>query len=217
MSESSLPKIVILISGSGSNLQAIIDQVAQGNLKCEIACVISNKADAFGLERAKKAGIQTLVINHKEFDSRESFDAHLQSQIDQYNPKLVILAGFMRILTASFTEHYEGKMLNIHPSLLPKFQGLHTHKRAIEAGEAFGGVTVHFVTAQLDDGPNIIQAKVAIDANENEESLAKKVLIKEHIIYPMAIEWFLDNRLKMNQNQTILDEKVLNPQGFELD
>ena len=217
MSEGSLPKIVVLLSGSGSNLQAIIDQVTQGNLKCEIACVISNKADAFGLERAKKAGIITQVINHKDFDSRESFDTHLQSQIDVYNPTLVVLAGFMRILTAPFTEHFEGKMLNIHPSLLPKFQGLHTHQRAIEAGEKFGGVTVHFVTAQLDGGPNIIQAKVNIDNGETENSLAKKVLVKEHIIYPMAIQWFIDKRLKMNQNQTVLDEKVLNVQGFELD
>jgi len=216
MNEGSLPKIVILLSGSGSNLQAIIDQVSQGNLKCEIACVISNKADAFGLERAKKAGIQTQVINHKDYNSRESFDVYLQSQIDLYNPTLVVLAGFMRILTAPFTEHFEGKMLNIHPSLLPKFQGLHTHKRAIEAGEAFGGVSVHFVTAQLDGGPNIIQAKVAIENGETQDSLAKKVLVKEHLIYPMAIDWFLDNRLKMNNNQTVLDEKVLSTPGFEL-
>jgi len=217
MSERSLPKIVILISGSGSNLQAIIDQIQQGHIKCEIACVISNKADAYGLERAKQAGIATQVIDHKQFDSRESFDAHLQSHIDQYQPTLVVLAGFMRILTASFTEHFEGRMLNIHPSLLPKFQGLHTHKRAIESGEAFGGVTVHFVTAQLDGGPNIIQAKVPIIENETEASLAKKVLIKEHIIYPMAINWFVQKRLKMNQNQTTLDGKVLEQSGFTLD
>lgn len=216
MNEGSLPKIVVLLSGSGSNLQAIIDQVTQGNLKCEIACVISNKADAFGLERAKKSGIKTQVINHKDYDSREGFDAYLQSQIDLYEPTLVVLAGFMRILTAPFTEHYEGKMLNIHPSLLPKFQGLHTHKRAIEANEEFGGVTVHFVTAQLDGGPNIIQAKVAIENGETQDSLAKKVLVKEHLIYPMAIQWFLDKRLKMNKNQTVLDEKVLSTPGFEL-
>ncbi|MCJ8311803.1 MAG: phosphoribosylglycinamide formyltransferase [Saccharospirillaceae bacterium] len=217
MSETPLPKIVVLISGSGSNLQAIIDQVTQGNLKCEIACVISNRAEAFGLERAKQSGIKTQVINHKDFDSRESFDVFLQSQIDLYNPTLVVLAGFMRILTASFTEHYEGKMLNIHPSLLPKYQGLLTHKRAIAAGDDFAGVTIHFVTAQLDGGPNIIQAKVAIDKDETENSLAQKVLVKEHLIYPMAIQWFIENRLKMNQNQTVLDEKVLNEQGFELD
>ncbi|BCE00652.1 phosphoribosylglycinamide formyltransferase [Marinicellulosiphila megalodicopiae] len=216
MSQTALTKVVVLLSGSGSNLQAIIDQVTQGNLKCEIACVISNKADAFGLERAKQAGIPTQVVDHKAFDSRESFDAHLQTQIDVYNPHLVVLAGFMRILTAGFTEHYLGKMLNIHPSLLPKFQGLHTHKRAIEANETFAGVTVHFVTAELDGGPNIIQAKVAIETGETEESLAKKVLKKEHIIYPMAIDWFLNGRLKMNNNQTVLDDKVLNPEGFEL-
>lgn len=156
-------RVVVLISGSGTNLQAIIDGQQDGSLPIKIAAVISNKPDVKGLQRAETANIATAVVDHKQFESRESFDAALQLEIDKHQPQLVVLAGFMRILTPAFTAHYAGKMLNIHPSLLPKYQGLHTHQRAIDAGDSIHGVTVHFVTAELDGGPAAIQAQVKID------------------------------------------------------
>jgi phosphoribosylglycinamide formyltransferase-1 len=181
-------KIVVLISGSGSNLQSIIDK--QSEIGVEISCVISNKNDVLGLERAKKAGIKTEVVISKG-KQRAEFDAELAKVINKYNPKLVILAGFMRILTEEFTDMFKGKMLNIHPSLLPKFKGLNTHKRAIEAGEIFAGASVHLVSSELDSGEIIKQTKVAIDKNETQDTLAKKVLIQEHILYPQAIKEYL--------------------------
>ncbi|BFM48813.1 phosphoribosylglycinamide formyltransferase [Marinomonas sp. THO17] len=205
--------IVVLISGSGSNLQALIDQSLQGKLDVEIKAVISNKADAFGLERAKKANIPNHALSHKEFESREAFDLALQELIDQYQPKLVVLAGFMRILTETFTQHYEGRMLNIHPSLLPKFKGLNTHQRAIDAQEAEHGVSVHFVSSELDAGAVILQASTPIAATDNADSLAQKVHALEHVIYPLAVKWFSEERLILQQGKALLDGETLEETG----
>ncbi|MBT4122982.1 MAG: phosphoribosylglycinamide formyltransferase, partial [Candidatus Ruthia sp.] len=169
---------VVLISGSGSNLQAIIDQAT--NIDLDISCVISNNADAYGLTRADKAGIPCHVVDHTQFDSREAFDQAVSKTIDQYNPDIVILAGFMRIFTEAFAQQYCGKMLNIHPSLLPKFQGLNTHQRVIDASESEHGVSIHFVTAELDGGPVIAQSRVSVLPSDSAKSLAERVLIEEH-------------------------------------
>jgi phosphoribosylglycinamide formyltransferase-1 len=182
--------IVVLISGSGSNLQAIIDAVARGELPVEIRAVISNKAEAYGLERARKAGIETVVIDHTRFDGREAFDTELRRTIDHYAPGLVVLAGFMRILTDELVNHYEGRMINIHPSLLPRYKGTNTHARAIEAGDSEAGCSVHLVTAELDAGPVLLQAHVPILAGDTAETLAARVLEQEHRIYPEAIRQF---------------------------
>ena len=205
--------LVVLISGSGSNLQAIIDATQNGSIPARISAVICNKEDAFGLTRAANAGLVTEVISHKEYDSREQFDKALQAKIDQFSPDAVILAGFMRILTPEFVKHYSGRMLNIHPSLLPKYRGLNTHQRAIEANDHEHGVTVHFVTEELDGGPNVLQARVPISSNETPESLAAKILVQEHQIYPRAIKWFAQGRLKMYQHQAMLDQEILSESG----
>lgn len=198
---------VVLISGNGSNLQSIIDHSVAIDL--DIKAVISNHANAYGLKRAERANIPTHVLSHKQFSSREEFDQALSSIIDQYNPDIVILAGFMRILSAEFTHQYSGKMLNIHPSLLPKFQGLNTHQRAIEAKENQHGVSVHFVTEQLDIGPIIAQTSVDVIDTDTTESLAKRVLLEEHKLFPKVIHWFTQGRLKLEKNHATLDGKVL--------
>ena len=176
------PVIVVLISGSGSNLQALIDAIAKGEINGNIKAVISNKADVLGLERAKIANIDTHIVDHKKYDNRDVFDGELIRQIEQYQPDLVVLAGFMRILTENFVRRYEGRMLNIHPSLLPKYPGLNTHQRALDAGDAEHGVTVHFVTTELDSGPNIIQAKVPTLKQDTADTLAKRIQQQEHVI-----------------------------------
>lgn len=181
-------RLVILISGRGSNMQSIIRAIDTGELNAEIVAVISNRPDAGGLQTAVAAGIDTQLINHRDFDSREAFDTELARTVDRYQPDFVILAGFMRILTAGFVRHFAGKLINIHPSLLPKFKGLHTHQRAIEAGEQEHGASVHFVTAELDDGPVILQAKVPVLTDDTPESLAARVLVEEHKLYPDAIK-----------------------------
>lgn len=209
--------VVVLISGSGSNLQALIDGQENGSLAIHICAVISNKADVKGLERAAQHGIQAHVLDHKQFLSREDFDEVLCALIDQYSPKLVVLAGFMRILTAGFTQHYAGRMLNIHPSLLPKYQGLHTHKRALEAGDSIHGVTVHFVTDELDGGPAIIQARVPIKPGDDEQSLTRRVQRQEHLIYPRAVQWFAEGRLSLRQGKSWLDGKPLPATGVVID
>lgn len=183
--------IVVLISGSGSNLQAIID----ADLPITIRAVISNRADAYGLTRAEAAGIPTAVLDHKGFADRESYDAALRALIDSYNPGLLVLAGFMRILSDGFVRHYEGRMINIHPSLLPKYRGLDTHARAIEAGDGEAGCSVHFVTAELDAGPVIIQARVPVLEHDTPETLAARVLEQEHRIYPEAIRRFAEGEI----------------------
>lgn len=208
--------IVVLISGSGSNLQAIIDAIASGQIAGRIAAVLSNKAEAFGLERAKTAGIPQIVINHKDYDSREDFDLAMIEAIDTYAPDLIVLAGFMRILTAEFVRHYQGRMLNIHPSLLPKYKGLHTHQRALDAGDAQHGCTVHFVTEELDGGPLAIQAPLNIHATDNADSLQLRVHRAEHDIYPLAVEWFCADRLSLSVSGAVqLDGTTLSPEGYQ--
>lgn len=183
--------VVILISGRGSNMQAIV--TAHDPL-VEVRAVISNRADAAGLQFAQQQGIATEVLEHQHFSSREAFDQALIAQIDQYTPDLLVLAGFMRILTPEFVEHYAGRLINIHPSLLPKYKGLHTHTRVLAAGDAVHGATVHFVTAELDAGPIILQAEVPVFPDDTEESLAARVLEQEHIIYPKAIHLFAEKQ-----------------------
>lgn len=201
--------LVVLISGNGSNLQAIIDACASGQINAEIKAVISNRTDAYGLERAARSGIKTHVVDHTRFVDRESFDHALSQQIDIYQPGLVVLAGFMRILTNAFVNHYLGRMLNIHPSLLPNFQGLNTHKRAIEAGESQHGVSVHFVTPELDGGPVINRAMVEIKPDDTPERLAQRVQREEHRLYPEAIGWFAEQRLKLDKDTAILDGRPI--------
>ena len=190
-----MKNIVILISGSGSNMAAIVRAAEQerwsDRLNAKVAAVISNKADAQGLALAKAHGITTAVLDHKVFASRDDFDAALMAQIDQFSPRLVVLAGFMRILTPAFVAHYAGRLLNIHPSLLPAFAGLNTHQRAIDAGCKFAGATVHQVTADLDHGPILDQAVVPVLASDTAEALAARVLTQEHLIYPRAVAKFL--------------------------
>ncbi|MBQ0935758.1 phosphoribosylglycinamide formyltransferase [Ideonella paludis] len=178
-------------------MQAIVERCAQEAWGAEVVAVLSNKADASGLAWAAQRGIATAAIDHKSFSSREGFDEALAQAIDQHAPDLVVLAGFMRILTAGFVEHYQGRLLNIHPSLLPAFPGLHTHRKAIEAGCVVAGATVHFVTADLDHGPIVAQAVVPVLPNDDEDSLAARVLVGEHRIYPQAVRWFLEGRLQV--------------------
>jgi phosphoribosylglycinamide formyltransferase-1 len=201
-------QVVVLLSGSGSNLQAIIDNL--GDLPIEVCAVISNKADAYGLERARKAGITTRLLDHKAFPDRDSYDLALLELVDSFKPGLVVLAGFMRILTAVFVNHFHGRMLNIHPSLLPKFRGLHTHQRALDEGETTHGVSVHFVTEELDGGPLVAQAEVPIEKDDDADSLGGRVLKREHLLYPMAIKWFAEERLRLSNKQLTLDGKRLN-------
>jgi len=188
-------RLVVLISGNGSNLQAIIDDITYNGLPAQIVAVISNKADAYGLERAKKAGIEQRVLSHKDFSDRSQYDLALKDLIDGYQPDLIILAGFMRILSNEFVEHYLHKMMNIHPSLLPKYKGLNTHQRALDAGDKEHGCSVHFVTPELDDGPVILQATVDIKENDTAESLASRVHEQEHRIYPQAIRMFAEKKI----------------------
>jgi len=190
-----MKNIVILISGSGSNMAAIVQRAQQerweSRLGARVAAVISNKADAQGLVFAKEQGIATALLNHKDYPSREAFDAALVQEIDRHAPALVVLAGFMRILTPGFVQHYAGRLLNIHPSLLPAFPGLRTHERAIAAGCKFAGATVHEVTAELDHGPILAQAVVPVLPNDTPDVLAARVLTQEHRIYPQAVADFL--------------------------
>jgi phosphoribosylglycinamide formyltransferase-1 len=183
-------RVVVLISGNGSNLQAIIDASQNAPGLYEVVAVISNREDAYGLVRADQAGISSAVVDHKVYDSRESYDHALMQIIDAFTPGLVVLAGFMRILTPEFVHHYAGRMLNIHPSLLPKYKGLNTHQRAIDAGDRVHGCSVHFVTEELDDGPVLLQAEVPILDGDTVETLAERVHVQGHIIYPEAVRRF---------------------------
>jgi phosphoribosylglycinamide formyltransferase 1 len=192
-----MKNIVILISGRGSNMEAIVRAQQAEAWPARIAAVISNKPDAKGLEFAQSHGIPTAVVPNKEYPSREAFDAALQATIDRFEPDLVVLAGFMRILTASFVEHYAGRMLNIHPSLLPLFPGLHTHRQALDARVEEHGATVHFVTAELDHGPAVIQARIPVLPGDTEDSLAERLLAEEHVIYPQAVRLFIEDKLSI--------------------
>jgi len=192
-----MKNIVILISGRGSNMEAIVRALESERWPARIAAVISNKPDARGLEFAQAHGIPTAVVPSKAFATRDAFDAVLRETIDGFAPDLVVLAGFMRILTAPFVEHYAGRMLNIHPSLLPLFPGLHTHRQALEAGVAEHGATVHFVTAELDHGPGVLQARIPVLPGDTETALAERLLDKEHVIYPQAVRLFIQDRLRI--------------------
>lgn len=200
--------VVVLISGSGSNLQALIDSLGDDNPIC-IRAVISNRAEAFGLNRAQAAGIPTHVVQHKDFSDREAFDASLQAIIDEYSPHLVLLAGFMRILTPAFVRHYQGRLLNIHPSLLPKYKGLDTHRRALEAGDSEHGCSVHFVTEELDGGPVALQATFTIGNENSIDALTSRVHAAEHVIYPLAVRWFAEGRLRLASEGAMLDDVLL--------
>lgn len=210
-------RLVVVISGSGSNLQAIIDGCNDGSIPGEICAVVSNNPDVYGLKRAENAGLKTAVLNHRNYGTREAYDYSLAELIDGYSPDLIVLAGFMRILTPDFVRRYKGKLLNIHPSLLPKYPGLHTHQRALEAGDSEQGATVHFVTEELDGGPPIVQGAITIEQNDDEDSLAQKVQSQiEHKIYPLAVAWCLNGRLKLTpKGAAILDEKQLPATGYQ--
>ncbi|WP_323086127.1 phosphoribosylglycinamide formyltransferase [Providencia alcalifaciens] len=210
-----MKNIVVLISGSGSNLQSMIDACQRHEIDGQIVAVVSNKSDAYGLVRAQEAGIPALCVSSKAFTDRQSYDAALLDAIEQYQPDLVVLAGFMRILTPEFVKHFTGKMLNIHPSLLPKYPGLHTHRRALENGDKEHGTSVHFVTEELDGGPIILQGHVPVLPQDTEDDLVERVKLQEHLIYPQVIAWFVSGRLVMQDGKALLDGRPLSATGYQ--
>ncbi|MBC8670107.1 phosphoribosylglycinamide formyltransferase [Aeromonas hydrophila] len=209
-----MKRILVLISGNGSNLQTIIDGCAGSKIAGQVVGVISNKADAYGLVRAKEAGVATAILAQQQFASREEYDTALLALMADYQPDLVVLAGFMRILSADLVRHFAGRMINIHPSLLPKYQGLHTHQRAIDAGDDEHGASVHFVTEELDGGPVILQARVPIFEGDDADEVAARVQVQEHSIYPLVVQWFCEGRLQMRAGSALLDGKQLGPAGY---
>lgn len=206
-----MKNLVILISGRGSNMEAIVRARIPG---ARVAAVISNRPDAPGLAFAREQGIAAEALDHRAFADREAFDAALAGAIDRHEPDLVILAGFMRVLGRAFVEHYAGRMINVHPSLLPSFPGLHTHRRAIESGATLHGATVHFVTNDLDCGPIIIQAAVSLSPDDDETSLAARVLEQEHRIYPQAVRWFVEGRIRLAGPRAIVAGSRRSPDGY---
>ena len=214
MSAQTPPGLVVLISGRGSNLAAIINAVRAGQLPAEIRAVVSNEPGAPGIARARTAGIPTHVIDHRDFTTREEFGRALMQRIDACQPRLVALAGFMRVLDKRFIDHYAGRLLNIHPSLLPAFPGLNTHARALQSGAKEHGASVHFVTQEVDGGPVIIQAAVPVLPDDTPETLAERVLREEHRIYPLAIRWFLQGRLSIEHGRVLLDGQISPEQGL---
>ncbi|MZR61494.1 phosphoribosylglycinamide formyltransferase [Alcanivorax sp. DP30] len=209
-------RLAVLISGSGTNLQAILDAIAAGNLHARVPVVLSNKAEAGGLQRARQAGIATEILDHRDFDSREAFDQAMIDKLEPYEPQTLVLAGFMRILSPVFVRHFAGRLINIHPSLLPKYRGLHTHARALEAGDREHGCSIHFVTEELDGGPLIAQARVEIVANDNPDSLSNRVQIREHQLYPLVLQWRAEQRLSLDEQGVKLDGKPLPEQGYQV-
>ncbi len=212
-----MKSIVVLISGNGSNLQAIIDACDSNITDGKVTAVFSNKATAYGLERAQKAGADACFLDPASFNTRDAFDAELMQQIDQYQPDVVVLAGYMRILSSEFVRHYMGRMINIHPSLLPKYPGLNTYQRAIHAGDEEHGTSVHFVTEQLDGGPVILQAKVPIFDEDTVEKLTERVQTQEHKIYPLVVKWLVEERLEMKNGKAFLDDEQLGIHGYAQD
>lgn len=204
MVKSADEKLVILISGRGSNMEAIVRACAREGWPAEVAAVISNRLGAAGLEFAASHGIATAVVDHRAFDGRDSFDAALAAEIDRFAPDLVVLAGFMRILTPAFVAKYEGRMLNIHPSLLPSFKGIHTHQQALDAGVALHGASVHFVIPELDSGAIVAQAAVPVVAGDDADALAARVLAAEHTLYPRAVRWFVEGKLRLDAGRAIV-------------
>lgn len=211
-----MKNIIILISGRGSNMEAIIRALDEQAWPARIAAVISNTKAARGLITAENAGIATRVVPSKDFSTREQYDQALAAVIDEYQPDLVVLAGFMRILTAEFVQHYEGKLINIHPSLLPSFTGLNTHQRAIDKGVRLHGATVHFVIPELDAGPIIAQAIVPVMPDDTEEVLAARVLVQEHRIYPLVVRWFIEGKVRLENNRVVLDDSINRPGSYIL-
>ncbi|KOO07117.1 phosphoribosylglycinamide formyltransferase [Vibrio hepatarius] len=209
-----MKSIVVLVSGNGSNLQAIIDACETSIDTGRVTAVFSNKATAYALERAKKAGAAGHFLDPKAFDTRDAFDHELMKQIDEYRPDVIVLAGYMRILSGEFVRHYMGRMINIHPSLLPKYPGLNTYQRAIHAGDEEHGTSVHFVTEQLDGGPVILQAKVPIFDEDNVETLTARVQTQEHKIYPLVVKWMVEDRLEMKNGKAFLDGEQLGIHGY---
>ena len=207
-------RIVVLISGNGTNLQAIIDACKSDGFPGDVVGVISNIPTAYGLTRAKDANIDTSILSHKDFDSREDYDQSLIQVINQYDPDVIVLAGFMRILTPAFVQKFKGKLLNIHPSLLPKYQGLNTHQRAIDAGDTEHGVSVHYVTEELDGGPVILQAKVPIFEGDTAEELASRVHEQEHRIYPLVVKWCCLKRVVMQDEKALFDGDIIPTSGY---
>lgn len=207
-------RIVVLISGSGTNLQAIIDACKTKDYPGKVVGVVSNIPTAYGLTRAKEANIETSTLSHKAFDSREAYDQSLIKVIDEYNADVIVLAGFMRILTPAFVQHFQGKLLNIHPSLLPKYQGLNTHQRAIDAGDSVHGVSVHYVTEELDGGPVILQAKVPIFDGDTAEDLASRIHEQEHRIYPLVVKWCCLKRVVMQGEKALFDGDIIPTSGY---
>ena len=212
-----MKNIVVLISGNGSNLQAIIDACKQKKINGTLRAVFSNKADAFGLERAREAAIPAHALLTSQFASRDAFDRELMHEIDAYAPDVVVLAGYMRILSPAFVAHYAGRLLNIHPSLLPKYPGLNTHRQVLENGDEVHGTSVHFVTEELDGGPVILQAKVPVFDGDTEEEITDRVQAQVHAIYPLVVSWFVDGRLTMKDNCAWLDGVCLPPEGYAAD
>ncbi|OUR83560.1 phosphoribosylglycinamide formyltransferase [Cycloclasticus sp. 46_120_T64] len=198
-------RIVVLLSGSGSTLQSMID----ADLPADICAVISNKADVMGLERAQKAGINSHVLEHTAFPSREAFDLELKKLIEQQQADLIVLAGFMRILSDDFVNHYYGKLINIHPSLLPKYKGMYTHQRVMDDGEPLHGSSVHFVNTELDGGPVVLQARVPVLPSDNVESLELRIKSKEQLIYPTAISWLAEGRIELKGHEVYMDQKKM--------
>jgi len=211
-----LCNVVVLLSGTGSNLQALIDSTADGVSPVRIAAVIANRSDAYGLQRAQAAGIATRVLEHGDYQGRDAFDSALMQTIDGFDPQLVVLAGFMRILTPAFVRHYHGRLLNIHPSLLPRHKGLHTHQRALEAGDTEHGCSVHFVTEELDGGPLVVQAVIPVQSQDTAASLAQRVHAQEHRIYPLAVRWFAEQRLYLTDAGPQLDGVALPATGYPI-
>ena len=206
--------VVVLLSGTSSNLQALIDSIAATpGHPARLRAVISNRADAMGLQRARDAGIDTAVLDHKAYVDREAFDQALMALIDGFAADLVVLAGFMRILSVTFVRHYAGRLLNIHPSLLPLYKGLNTHQRALDAGDREHGCSVHFVTEELDGGPLVVQAVVPVTAGDDASRLAARVHAEEHRIYPLAVRWFAEGRLSLGEQGAILDGELLGASG----
>jgi phosphoribosylglycinamide formyltransferase-1 len=207
-------KLCVLISGNGSNLQAIIDEIKAHRLNAQISGVISNRPNAYGLERAKEAGIEAVCIDHTQYEDRIDYDNALKAQIDAFGADCVVLAGFMRILTPEFVNYFSGKLVNIHPSLLPKYKGLNTHQRAIDNSDTEHGVSVHFVTPELDGGPVIIQSRVPVFEDDTASDLAERVQEQERRIYPLVLSWYSAGRLKMRNNKAVLDDQELPESGY---
>jgi phosphoribosylglycinamide formyltransferase-1 len=210
--EANVTRIAVLVSGGGSNLQSIIDKVHESDIAAEICCVISNKKQVYALDRAQLARISAVVVDSSAYTERKLFEQALLEELKQHQTDVIVMAGFMRVLSAEFIAHYTGRILNIHPSLLPEFTGLHTHQRALAAGKKTHGCSVHFASAELDGGPLIMRAEVSVLSDDNAESLAQRVLHQEHKIYPLCVQWLCEGKIKVHDNEVFYrDQKLVEP------